>query len=91
MSLLSDRINGLGTEGIRPLTGGEISLLQEVQKAGPLLELWRRAPQDAAAAMLLRRWYCHWSQVRLVSRDVLARHPEFATFVSEPPPALAGS
>lgn len=81
VTLLTDSVTLLGTEGIRPLTRGELLLLQEVERAGPLQDLWPLAPRDPAVAMLLRRWYCHWSRVRLVSRDVLARHPEFAAFL----------
>lgn len=81
VTLLTDSVTLLGTEGIRPLTGGEILLLKEVQQAGSLEELWRRAAHHAPIAMLLRRWYCHWSNVRSVSRHVLARHPELAAFL----------
>jgi len=81
VTLLTDAVSLLGIEGVRPMTRGEIALFEEVERAGPLEDLWRRASHDGGAAMLLRRRYCFWSRVKLVSREVLARHPNVAAFL----------
>jgi hypothetical protein len=46
VTLLTDGVTLLGTEGIRPMTRGEVALSQEVERAGPLEELWPRATRD---------------------------------------------
>lgn len=69
-------------QGVRPLTDGEQALFAEVAAAGPLEDQLVRARQDAAAATLVRRSYCHWQSIHAIASTVLPRHPKFVKFLA---------
>lgn len=78
---LTERPELLGVEGVRPLTDGEQALHAEVAAAGPLEDQLARARRDPAAALLVRRRYCHWKSLHAVARVILPAHPAFTAFL----------
>lgn len=81
LTALATELKPLGTESVRPATRGEVALFQEVDRAGPLERQLAAAARDPAAALLVRRHYCHWQKANRIAREVLPLHPEFAAFL----------